>query len=180
MLDAQFFDSHPLSRWFLKILQKYLVPVRVEHFSGTENEAREAQRASIVSTLDREGKPLFYFPEGWDTNGKGLLRYQQFMFSLGKAVLPAALKVRVGLFLPFRPGMLGSSIFREILWLFFCPFYDYHITILPAVRQGSENGMEFAQRTQRLTALTLGVPATTYTKSDALTYRRSLLKPKTD
>lgn len=180
MMDASFFDSHALSRWFLKVVKKYLVPVRVQHYAGTEEAAREAQRNNIIDSLRSQGKPLFYFPEGWDTNGLGLLRYQKFMFSLGKPVVPAALSVKVGLFAPLRPGMLGSSILREILWLFFSPYYDYQITLLAPIVQGAENEMEFALRAQRLTAVSLGVPATAYTKADALTYRRSLLKPKAD
>jgi hypothetical protein len=75
-----------------------------------------------------------YFPEGWDTNGTGLLIYQKFLFSLGLTVLPVALKVNV-LGLPLVPGKLGSSIFKEIAWMFFSPLYIYDIELLePTVR----------------------------------------------
>lgn len=180
MLDGGFFDSHPISRWFLNVVKPYLLPIRVEHFAATAEKAREAQRQKIVRTLEASDRPLFYFPEGWDTNGKALLRYQQFLFSLDKPVLPAALSVSVP-FAPIRPGMLGSTIFREILWLFFSPYYLYQVTILPALCIGAnerDDVSKFASRVQRLTALTLGVPATDYTKSDALNYRRSIMTGK--
>jgi 1-acyl-sn-glycerol-3-phosphate acyltransferase len=95
---------------------------------------RQQQRESIVQHLNQSQRPLVYFPEGWDTNGTGLLIYQKFLFSLGLTVLPVALKVNV-LGLPLVPGKLGSSIFKEIAWMFFSPLYIYDIELLePTVR----------------------------------------------
>jgi 1-acyl-sn-glycerol-3-phosphate acyltransferase len=180
MLDGGFFDAHPISRWFLKAVRHYMEPVRVEHFAGTEEQARKAQRDRIVSALKREGRPLFYFPEGWDTNGKGLLRYQRFLFGMKLPVLPTAISVSVPFHVPIRPGMLGSTIFREVMWLFFSPYYTYHIRILPAIEHDGDDETQFAARAQRITAAALGVPPTDWSKNDALVYRRSLMKPKTN
>lgn len=90
---------------------------------------RQQQRDTIVQHLNDSKRPLVYFPEGWDTNGTGLLIYQKFLFSLGFTVLPVALKVHV-LGLPLVPGKLGSSIFKEIVWMFFSPLYIYDIELL--------------------------------------------------
>lgn len=180
MLDATFFDTHFLSRLFLKAFAPYLHYMKVEALNGEEqSEQREQQRNRLVEDLKQCGKPLCYFPEGWDTNGKGLLVYQRYMFSVVEHIVPCALRVSVP-FAPIRPGMLGSSIFREIMWLLFSPCYSYHMCILPAIHRGKDSPTEFANRCQRLTALALGIPATPYSKKDALTYRRTLLHPKQD
>lgn len=177
MIDAGFFDTHSLSRWFLYVIQPYLNVIKVEHLAGDAEREKQQQRDRIVSAIHDAKRPLFYFPEGWDTNGKGLLIYQKFLFGLKLPVVPIALSVRVP-FAPIRPGMLGSSIFREILWMFFSPYYEYHVRVLPALEHEGEGEIDFALRTQRVTAAALGVPATSYSKSDALTYRRSLLQKK--
>lgn len=68
---------------------------------------------------------------GWDTSGEvGVLLYQKFLFSLAIPVQPAALRVTVP-FLPLVPSKLGTSVLAEVMWLFFCPCWHYHIQYLP-------------------------------------------------
>lgn len=46
----------------------------------------------------------FHF-SGWDTNGRGLLLYQKFLFSVGLPILPVALRVHV----PFLPIVISQK-----------------------------------------------------------------------
>ena len=76
--------------------------------------------------------------QGWDTAGKGVLRFHKYWFSLGSTVVPTALSVTPLLPL-IQPGMLGSSVMREILWLFFVPVTVFDVTFLPVIRAGDAN-----------------------------------------
>lgn len=75
--------------------------------------------------------------------------------------------------------MLGTTVFAEIFWLFFSPMYVYRISVLPAMEvKEKEDPADFALRVQNATAHSLGVRASSWTKKDALTYRKSLLSGK--
>jgi hypothetical protein len=60
---------------------------------------REKQRQEIQTQVANEKRPLLVFPEGWDNNGRGLMVYQKYCFSLGVKIVPTALSVRI----PFLP-----------------------------------------------------------------------------
>jgi 1-acyl-sn-glycerol-3-phosphate acyltransferase len=173
LIDRGFFDGHMISRKFIDFVANIMGTIKID--SHHDESKRQQQRESIVQHLNQSQRPLVYFPEGWDTNGTGLLIYQKFLFSLGLTVLPVALKVNV-LGLPLVPGKLGSSIFKEIAWMFFSPLYIYDIELLePTTKTASEDPDQFANRVQHIVAHHMGVVATKYSKKDALQYRLSLL-----
>lgn len=89
-------------------------------------------------------------------------------------------------------GMLGSSVLRELLWLFFVPATQYTLEFLPEVARGLEADPQpagqvpeaeveveaaaaaAAARTAAAIGAALGIPCTHYTKHDALALRRRL------
>jgi 1-acyl-sn-glycerol-3-phosphate acyltransferase len=176
IIDREFFDGHCISRFVTSVLNKSNVMEAIKIDVPKNGEQRERQRQQIVRHLDKEtSKTLVFFPEGWDTNGKGLLLYQKFLFSVGLPIVPLALKVHVPL-LPVVPGMLGSTILKEIFWLFFVPCYVYDITVLPSQSAlNNEDAVDFARRVQQLTADTLKIPATSWSKKEVLHYRKLLM-----
>jgi 1-acyl-sn-glycerol-3-phosphate acyltransferase len=167
LIDKGFFESSSLIKPFVKLLDG----IPLERTQST----KETDRQNVITALGGK-RQLLYFPEGWDTSGKvGLLVYQKFLFGLGKDVLPVAIKVRVP-FLPIEPSLLGTSILREIFWIFFCPCYVFEVEFLePTGKSEKESDIDFAGRVQKMTADVLGISTTNYSYKDALEYRKKLV-----
>lgn len=96
------------------------------------------------------------------------------MFSLGRPVVPCAIRARP--LLPrFAVDILGSTAIRELLWVFFCPWTRFEIVELPSLeRAHGEDATAFAERAQRAIAAEIGAVPTAYTKADALQWRVKL------
>jgi hypothetical protein len=102
--------------------------------------------------------------------------YQKFLFSLEKPILPVALRAWVPL-IPVEPGVLGTSVLREVLWLFFYPVLVFDVKFLePQTKRPGEGDVEFAKRVQEMTAKELQICATDYTYKDALQLRSRLME----
>jgi len=174
LVDKGFFESSQLARFFFNVVRA--IPLDRTH---VEPEKKATVRDNIVGHLQNSKLPLLFFPEGWDTNGKvGLLLYQKFLFSMAIPIQPVAMRVRVG-GLPLTPGMLGTSVLKEVAWLFFSPYWVWELHYMKVqVKQADENEIEFALRVQKATAQHLGIVASTYTYKDALRLRRSLIQGK--
>src|SRR5690349_16867435 len=86
----------------------------------------------ILKKIAESAYPLLVFPEGWDTNGKvGLVQFQKFLFSIGVTIQPVSLQCTVVGLSCALPGVLGSSIVKEFLFMLFTPFYEYELSFLP-------------------------------------------------
>ncbi len=179
LVDAGFFKSSFIARQFEKV-------VGAVHLQR-ERETRETDRKQVMTCLEEGGKTgrksLLWFPEGWDSTGRvGLMLYQRYLFSLGKPVWPVALRTNIP-FLPLESSMLGTSVVNECLWLFSTPFVVFELTLMdPLEKEENESDIEFAKRTQTITANELGIVPTDFSFRDALSYRRSLTSatPKTE
>lgn len=57
--------------------------------------------------------------------------FQKFLFSVGRPIQPVALRVTVPWMPMIEPNVLGTTIIKEVLWLFFVPFFEYELTFLP-------------------------------------------------
>jgi hypothetical protein len=93
-----------------------------------DSDTKERVKSSILSTLDQN--PLLVFPEGATTNGKAILLFNKFVFSLGKEVQPIAIRV----WSPWRPiylDFLRDSFLTNMFALMFLPWTRYEYTILP-------------------------------------------------
>eukprot|EP01112_Ceratiomyxa_fruticulosa_P023356 TRINITY_DN888_c0_g1_i3.p1 TRINITY_DN888_c0_g1~~TRINITY_DN888_c0_g1_i3.p1 ORF type:complete len:297 (+),score=46.04 TRINITY_DN888_c0_g1_i3:119-1009(+) len=152
LIDKGFFEASFLARKFKKIVGA--IPL----VRGHDQNDREKDKQVILAHLAKCKRPLLFFAEGWDTNGRvGLMIYQKFLFSLGKPVHPVALDVRVPI-LPLNPGMLGTSVIKEVLWLFFYPCTIWSLTFLPPqTKRADESEIDFARRAQVATANSLNI-----------------------
>jgi len=139
-------------------------------------EERIKVRQDIVSKLQSSKRPLVFFPEGWDTNGKvAILQFQKFLFSLGVPVIPAALRVYVP-FVPIESNILGSHILREVFWSYFAPFTIFEIKFFDIeVKQDEESEIQFAKRVQTIIARELNLIASDYSYKTALQLRKRIL-----
>ncbi|KNC54444.1 ancient ubiquitous protein 1 [Thecamonas trahens ATCC 50062] len=141
-----------------------------------DKSAGASTRAQVhAAAVDTNGAPMLFFPEGWDTNGRCLLRFNRFVFSVGVPVVPVALSAAV-VGLPLVPGMLGSNLVRELCWLFFAPMTSWTVTVgSTLVRDNGESPEAFAQRAQHAVGKLNGAVPSGWTDRDALKLRRGLM-----
>jgi len=173
LIDHGFFETSILARQFKKVVGAISIK------RGNDPTIKMNDRDEILNHLKKSKKPFLFFPEGWDSNGKvGLMLYQKFLFSLGKPIIPVALKVRV-LFLPLEASMLGTSLLKEVMWLFFYPFILFNLEFLsPQYLEREETDVQFAKRVQVITAKKLSIVPTNYSYKDALNLRMSIFKKR--
>jgi acyl-CoA synthetase (AMP-forming)/AMP-acid ligase II/acyl carrier protein len=130
---------------------------------------------NITLAANDGSRPLFVFPEGATSNGKGLFRFEPFAFAIGVDVQPVAIRIRRRL--PIRVSLLRAAYTRDLLWNLFCPSTEIEFTVLPAQqRMVGEHPAEFAERVRQMTARELGVPATPYTARDKAMVREGRVR----
>jgi 1-acyl-sn-glycerol-3-phosphate acyltransferase len=122
--------------------------------------------AREVALAARDGsRPLFIFPEGATSNGKGLFRFEPFAFALGVPVQPVTIRIRRKF--PIRVSLLHAAYTRDLLWNLFCPCTEIEFTVLPTQqRMDGEHPAAFAERVRQAAARELGVHPTPYTARD--------------
>ncbi|KAK2960880.1 putative ancient ubiquitous protein 1 [Blattamonas nauphoetae] len=121
---------------------------------------------NFFNSEESKERQLFVLAEGATTSGKvGLLRYNKFVFTLGKPIQPFA--VRVNTHMPICIDCPSKNMFPNLFWYGFCPICTWEFTALPVqtICEG-EKPEEFATRVQKLTADHLGIACTTYFYKD--------------
>jgi 1-acyl-sn-glycerol-3-phosphate acyltransferase len=127
---------------------------------------RETVRSAVISPSTgrhQEEAPasVLIFPEGVLTNGrKAVLRYQQFVFSLGLAVQPLAIRRRPACLqrrcFPVDHDAARVTFLSNVFWMLFMPRAHYDVMVLPQmVRREGESACDFADRVQFATASAL-------------------------
>jgi 1-acyl-sn-glycerol-3-phosphate acyltransferase len=167
LIDKGFFESS----YFAKIMIQFIGGIPLQR----NLESKEYDKKQVMKVLENNNNGLLFFPEGWDTNGKGTLIYQKFLFSLQKPILVCSLKSRVP-FLPIRTGKLGTSVFQEMLWLFYSPMYIFDLEFIQVVENLiDENEYDFSKRVQNITSNHLSIVSTNYSFKDALELRKKFV-----
>jgi hypothetical protein len=140
---------------------------------AVKSERSEAVRDAIRSHLkSHKDVPLLAFPEGGTTNGKGLLRFQKFLFSLGEPVQPVALRMESPLMSCLRRDVLRDSFLSNFFICVFVPITVWDATFLPVMEMNDEDratddpAAAFAGRVQQAIATELSVPATDFSYAD--------------
>jgi len=92
-------------------------------------------------------------------------------------IQPVALRCSIPLFPFAHPNVLGTTLIKELLFLFFVPYFKYEITLLPIMEKNiGEDSIQFAARVQKEIAKELGIAATPYSYKDAWALRRTRMK----
>ena len=100
------------------------------------------------------------------TDGKHLLRYHKFLFSLGYKVQPIAIKCTWPFSVVNRDTLFAPT-WHNVLWFFIMPYTTWELNCLPSVSiNENETPEEFANRVQFLTAKVLNEIPTSYFKKD--------------
>jgi ABC-type multidrug transport system ATPase subunit/1-acyl-sn-glycerol-3-phosphate acyltransferase len=140
-----------------------------EDVAAHKEEQRQKVKSAVEKAVSEQDQPsLLIFPEGVLTNGRHtVLQYQKFVFSLGAAVQPVAIRREPGCWLPMHADTLKASALTNVLWPYFLPRAHYRIEVLPqmAPTEG-ESDIDFAARVQQATANALGLTASQFGNRD--------------
>jgi len=118
-----------------------------------------------LSSQSIQGKRLLMFPEGATTNGAGMLKFHDFIFSLGEPIVP--LTIEYDHPWPLNVDYAGSNLVMNILVAWFLPYVVFTYTFLPEVVPSEGATAERTSTIVRdLLCKSLGVPGTIYSAQD--------------
>lgn len=153
-------------------------PNEAMRYKAAQRERLQAATLESCTEDGDRGSPpaILIFPEGVLTNGhQAVLKYQQFIFSLGLTVQPLAIRRSAPAiqrrFFPVDHDAATASFMTNVLWMFFMPQAHYEITVLPQMTCGAaEAATEFADRVQAATAEALGLLPSRWSNRDKNAY----------
>eukprot|EP00411_Alexandrium_monilatum_P003362 CAMPEP_0175287708 /NCGR_PEP_ID=MMETSP0093-20121207/54425_1 /TAXON_ID=311494 /ORGANISM="Alexandrium monilatum, Strain CCMP3105" /LENGTH=312 /DNA_ID=CAMNT_0016583227 /DNA_START=11 /DNA_END=949 /DNA_ORIENTATION=+ len=130
---------------------------------------RHAVREAAGSPARR--RPLLIFPEGRSCSGIAVLRFHDFVFSLGTSVVPCA--VRLANPWPVQVQCNGVRWLQNLLVLFFLPCVAYECTFLPPVCGAGLSASAVAEEVRQAISAELGVPCSHLGGKDKVAFAES-------
>jgi 1-acyl-sn-glycerol-3-phosphate acyltransferase len=154
--------AHEDFYWFFDFMARAgLVQRRIytARYSGPEGQQR-IQREIAEATADGATQPLLVYPEGAVNPAQyGLMRYEKYCFSLGRPVVPVALRCINPW--PFEYTLIHASDFADMFWLLFLPFLIWSFDVgSPMTIEPGQDAIAFSKQVQRWVADRLRVAAT--------------------
>jgi len=127
--------------------------------------------AEHLSSKQHCGKKLLIFPEGATTNGKGMLTFFDFIFSLKYPILPFTIQYYNPY--PINIDYAGSDLRRNLLTVFLLPLVFYTYTFYPEVTPAPDGTTEaYCGQIRAVLSEKLGVPATCYGLQDKIQLKK--------
>ena len=154
--------AHEDFYWFFDFMARAgLVQRRIytARYSGPEGQQR-IQREIAEATADGATQPLLVYPEGAVNPAQyGLMRYEKYCFSLGRPVVPVALRCINPW--PFEYTLIHASDFADMFWLLFLPFLIWSFDVgSPMTIEPGQDAIAFSKQVQRWVADRLRVATT--------------------
>ena len=156
--------AHEDFYWFFDFMARAgLVQRRIytARYSGPEGQQR-IQREIAEATADGATQPLLVYPEGAVNPAQyGLMRYEKYCFSLGRPVVPVALRCINPW--PFEYIVINTSVYYNLFWLLFLPFLIWSFDVgSPMTIEPGQDAIAFSKQVQRWVADKLRIAVTPY------------------
>lgn len=125
-----------------------------------------------VTTVTQNGKvPLYFTPEEKSTNGKGLLKFKSYPFSVASRVQPICISIERP-FLDISVFSIGSSYWTDIFFFMFSPLTTYKLRFLAALEKKSLADDQFAEAVRQNIALALNIETVNLTDHDLIEWEK--------
>ncbi|VVC94697.1 unnamed protein product [Leptidea sinapis] len=138
-------------------LRKWKVPPFFASTLGIKNVSLFARKQHFAESPN---KPVLLQPEGGPTNGKGILKFTDWPFSIGNRVQPVAISVER----PFTNVTVHKDAdaarrfpWRDVVWFLCSPVSVLTVTALPAMERNDESDATFSARLRHTIADALKV-----------------------
>lgn len=126
----------------------------MKNFGSTSNV--EHLKKSIDAFTLEQPNPILFQPENKITNGKGVLKFKDWPFSLANEVQPVYLTIRRPIF-DISITTITSSYWSDIFWYLFSPWTVYNLCFMPVQKKGNMNDIDFAESVRQNIATGLKV-----------------------
>jgi len=162
-LESLSFVANQHTRAVCSLMQKLGFPLHGIWIA--DGQAKEAIRSAVCKDGADDSRMIIIFPEGKCTNGRGVLGFNPFTFSLGQDVLPFSIQYYNPW--PVEVDFLGTNLLCNLFWLCFFPLTFYTLTFLPqASKADGETAQEYGDRVQKQIAGYLAVPSTNFSMDE--------------
>jgi ancient ubiquitous protein 1 len=126
----------------------------IHHFGPAAN--LESFKKNVAQVLAEQQIPVHFTPEDKITNGKALLKFKSYPFSIANKVQPVCIRIERP-FLDLSVTTLGSSYWSDVLFYMFSPLTNYKLKFLPPLERKSLAEGEFSEIVRQNIASTLRV-----------------------
>ncbi|EFA08762.1 lipid droplet-regulating VLDL assembly factor AUP1 [Tribolium castaneum] len=143
------------------------------HYFGTQTNL-ESFKKNVADFLSEQQIPVHFTPEEKITNGKALLKFKSYPFSLTNKVQPVCISIERP-FLDLSVTTLRSSYWTDVLFYMFSPLTNYKLKFLPPLEKKSVAEAEFSEIVRQNIASALKVETPELTAADLLEWEKRQL-----
>jgi ancient ubiquitous protein 1 len=144
----------------------------IHHFGPAAN--LESFKKNVAQVLAEQQIPVHFTPEDKITNGKALLKFKSYPFSIANKVQPVCIRIERP-FLDLSVTTLGSSYWSDVLFYMFSPLTNYKLKFLPPLERKSLAEGEFSEIVRQNIASTLRVETPEFSAADLLEWEKRQL-----
>ncbi|KAL3276256.1 hypothetical protein HHI36_020971 [Cryptolaemus montrouzieri] len=141
-------------------------------FGNSSNIDTLKQNIQLIQS--REKAPLYFAPEGKHTNGKALIKFEEYPFSFSTKVQPICISIERP-FLDISVSSLGSSQLADVFFYMFSPLTNYKLKFLAILEKKNLSDEAFADIVRQNIALGLRVEAVDLTARDLIEWEKRQL-----
>ncbi|XP_044270985.1 lipid droplet-regulating VLDL assembly factor AUP1-like [Tribolium madens] len=143
------------------------------HYFGSQTNL-ESFKKNLVDFLSEQQVPIHFTPEEKITNGKALLKFKSYPFSLTNKVQPVCISIERP-FLDLSVTTLGASYWTDVLFYMFSPLTNYKLKFLPPLEKKSLVETEYSEVVRQNIASALKVETPEFTAADLLEWEKRQL-----
>lgn len=125
------------------------------HYFGSQSNA-DAFKKNVTDFLADQQTPVHFMPEDKITNGKALLKFKTYPFSVTNRVQPICISIERP-FLDLSVTTLGSGYWIDVMFYMFSPLTNYKLKFLPSLERKSLAEAEFSEIVRQNIATTMKV-----------------------
>ncbi|RZC32484.1 ancient ubiquitous protein 1-like, partial [Asbolus verrucosus] len=143
------------------------------HYFGNQTNL-ETFKHNVLQLLTEHQIPVHFTPEDKITNGRAVLKFKTYPFSLTNKVQPVCISIERP-FLDLSVTTLGSSYWIDVLFYMFSPLTNYKLKFLPPLERKSLLEAEFSEIVRQNIATALKIETPDFSAADLLEWEKRQL-----
>lgn len=101
-------------------------------------------KKNLSQFLSDKKRPLYFAPEGKNTNGKALLKFKKYPFEVTNKIQPVCINIERPI-IDIAISTLGSNFVSDMFYFMFCPITNYKLRFLASLEKKSISADEFSE-----------------------------------
>lgn len=104
----------------------------------------ENLKKKLSQYLSEKVTPLYFAPEGKNTNGRALLKFKKYPFEVTNKIQPICICIERPI-IDIAISTLGSNFVTDTFYFMFCPVTNYKLSFLATLEKKSISADEFSE-----------------------------------